>query len=72
LNPVEKKKNLLELIHNDFCDSNNVLTRSGKRYFITFIDNFSIYSYIYLKNSKNELFDKFKISKGEVENQLKK
>ena len=52
---VETKTKLLELIHSDMCDLNNIITREGKIYFITFIDNFSKYCYIYLINSKNEL-----------------
>ncbi len=32
---------LLELVHSDVCELNGVLTRGGKRYFITCIDDFS-------------------------------
>jgi len=39
-NSKGKKTNLLESIHNDICDGNNVLTRSGKRYFIFFFYDF--------------------------------
>ena len=63
---------MLELVHSDVCDSNDVLTRGGKRYFITFIDDFSKYCYVYLVNHKSELFDKFKVYKTEVENQLER
>lgn len=67
-NPLEKRTNLLELIHGDICDSNNALTYSGKKYFITFIDAFLIYFYIYFTNSKSELFFKFNFLKVEVKN----
>ena len=69
---IERETNLLELVHSDVCDSNDVLTRGGKRYFITFIDDFSKYCYVYLVNHKSELFDKFKVYKTEVENQLER
>ena len=46
-----------------------VLTRGGKRYFITFIDDFSRFTYVYLMRNKNESFDMFKYYKTEVENQ---
>ena len=46
------------------------MTRGEKIYFITSIDNFSKYCYIYLINSKNELHNTFKIYKILVENQL--
>ena len=38
---------MLELVHSDVCELNGVLTRGGKRHFITFIDNFSRFTYIY-------------------------
>ena len=69
---IERETNLFELVHSDVCDSNDVLTRGGKRYFITFIDDFSKYYYVYLVNHKSELFDKFKVYKIEVENQLER
>ena len=39
---------MLELVHSDVCELNSVLTRGGKRYFITFIDDFSRFTYMYL------------------------
>ena len=48
---IERETNLLELVHSDVCDNNDVLlTRGGKRYFITFIDDFSKYCYVYIVN----------------------
>jgi len=49
-----------------------VLTRGDKRYFITLIDYFCKYFYVYLVNHKSELFDKFKVYKTKVENQLER
>ncbi len=43
---------LLELIHFDICESNGHLTRGGNRYFITFIDDHSTFTYIYLMRTK--------------------
>jgi transposase InsO family protein len=37
--------------------------------FITFIDDYSQYGYIYPIKGRSKAFDKFKIFKGEVENQ---
>jgi len=54
---MKKETNILELIHSDVCDSNDVLTRDGKRYFITFIDYFSKYFHVYLINHKHEFFE---------------
>jgi hypothetical protein len=37
---VERNSQLLELIHSDICEINDMLTRGEKRYFITFIDDY--------------------------------
>ena len=42
--------------------------RGGYKYFITFIDDYSRYGYIYLMHHKSETFEKFKEFKAEVEN----
>ena len=43
---TNRDSQLLELVHSDICELNGILTRCGKRYFITFIDDFSRYTYI--------------------------
>ena len=60
---------MLELVHLNVCDLSGVLTRGGKRYFITFINDFSRFTYVYLMRNKDESFDMFKGYKIEVENQ---
>ena len=60
----------LELIHSDLCEMNGVLTKGGKRYFMTLIDDASRFCYAYLLQTKDEALDYFKIYKTEVENQL--
>nr|GEW36853.1 retrotransposon ribonuclease H [Tanacetum cinerariifolium] len=69
---VKRDTRLLELIHSDICELNEILTRRGKRYFIAFCDDSSWFLYVYLLRSKDEAFDSFKIYKAEVENQLGK
>ena len=51
---------MLELVHSDVCELNGVLTRGGKKFFITFIDDFSRFTYVYLMINKDESFDMFK------------
>ena len=60
----------LELIHSDLCEMNGVLTKGGKRYFMTLIDDSTRYCYVYLLKSKDEALNYFKIYKAEAENQL--
>nr|GEZ39199.1 retrotransposon protein, putative, Ty1-copia subclass [Tanacetum cinerariifolium] len=69
---ISKSLVSVELMHLDICELNGILTRGGKRYFITFCDNSSRFLYVYLLRSKDEAFDSFKIYKAEVENQLGK
>jgi transposase InsO family protein len=51
---------------------NGILTKGGKRYFITFIDDCTRFCYVYLMKTKDEALHYFKIYKAEVENQLEK
>ena len=44
------------------------LTKGGKRYFMTFIDDCTRLCYVYLLKTKNEALYYFKIYKAEVEN----
>ena len=52
---ITRKSEPLELIHSDVCDSNIVLTRGSKIYFVTFFDDHSRFRYIYLLKSKDFL-----------------
>jgi hypothetical protein len=62
----------LELIHFDLCEMNGELTKGGKRYFMTLIDDCTRFYYIYLLKSNDESLHYFKIYKAEVENQLER
>ncbi|KAG8496846.1 hypothetical protein CXB51_008129 [Gossypium anomalum] len=44
---------------------------NGQQYFITFIDDYSYYGYLYLIHKKSQSLDMFKAYKAKVENQLK-
>jgi hypothetical protein len=62
----------LELIHSNLSKMNGVLTKEGKRYFMTLIDDCTKFCCIYLLKSKDEALHYFKIYKAEVENQLER
>jgi transposase InsO family protein len=62
----------LELIHSDLCKMNEVLTKGGKKYFMTLINDLTRFCYIYLLKSKDEALHYFKVYKAEVENQLER
>ncbi|KAK0586091.1 hypothetical protein LWI29_000773 [Acer saccharum] len=67
-----RAKEQLELIHSDVCGPMNVKARGGYEYYVTFIDDYSRYGYVYLMQRKSETFEKFKEFRAEVENQLGK
>ena len=49
-----------------------VQVRGGFEYFITFMDDYSRYGYIYLMQRKSEDFEKFEEFKAETEKRLGK
>ena len=58
---IVRNTELLELIHSDLCEFEGILTRRGNRYIITFIDDFSKYTTLYLLKNKVMLLKNFKI-----------
>lgn len=57
----------LSLIHSGVCDPKGFEARGESKYFITFIDNYSKYTYVFLLRSKDEVFIVFKEYKTEIE-----
>ena len=67
-----KAKEQLELVHSDFYGPMTIKARGGFEYFITFIDDYSRYGYIYLMCRKFEAFEKFKEYRAKTEKHLNK
>ena len=67
-----RAKEPLELVHSDVCGPLNVQARGDYEYFVTFIDDYSRYEYVYLMKRKSETFGKFKEFLAEAEIQLGK
>lgn len=65
----------LEVIHSDVCGPLETPTLAGNRYFITFIDEFSRMTWVFLMQFKSEaleIFKRFKVrTEKEVERQIK-
>ena len=61
---------ILEIIHTDICSLD--MDSHGQKYFISFIDDFSRYMYLYILHNKNEALEAFKVFKAEVEKQCGK
>ena len=68
----ERSKEPLQLVHSNVCSPLSVQARGSYEYFITFIDDYSRYGYVYLMHKKSETFGKFKEFMAEAEKQLGK
>ncbi|XP_022862761.1 uncharacterized protein LOC111382947 [Olea europaea var. sylvestris] len=68
----KRTSDVLELIHTNICGPSPTASWNSQQYFISFIDDYSRYGYLYLIHEKSESLDVFKAFKAEVENQLNK
>jgi len=70
-----RAKSPLALVHSDICGPISPISNGGKRYIITFIDDFSRKIWVYFLQEKSEAFAAFKNFKALVEkdggNQIK-
>jgi transposase InsO family protein len=60
----------LQLVHSDLCVPLSSPSFFGCKYFLTFIDDFSIRTWVYFLKLRRKLFDKFLSYKALVENQF--
>ncbi|KAF7773639.1 hypothetical protein Agabi119p4_5806 [Agaricus bisporus var. burnettii] len=60
----------LELVHSDLHGPLPVASRSGYKYWITFIDDATRFRAVYLLKAKSEAFEAFKVYKSWAETQL--
>jgi hypothetical protein len=58
--PMPRASGYLEKVHSDICGPITPITTSKKRYFISFIDDYSRYALIHLIATKDEAFTIFK------------
>ncbi|KAA0048170.1 Retrovirus-related Pol polyprotein from transposon TNT 1-94 [Cucumis melo var. makuwa] len=65
-----RAKEPLELIHSDLYSLMNVKAGGGFEYFISFIDDYSRYGYLYLMEHKSKALEKFEEYKAKIENLL--
>ena len=63
-----RSKGILYLIHSDVCGPMPVKSVGGSLYYVTFIDDFSRKTWLYLLKTKDEVFRKLQEFKAEVEN----
>ena len=63
-------KGLIEIIHRDTCGPFDTPYFGGEKYFITIIDDFSCYGYIYLLHEKSQVVNALEVYINQVERQL--
>jgi hypothetical protein len=63
-----KAKGVLELIHPDVCGPMPSASISWYVYYVSFIDDYSRKTWVYLLKSKYEVFNKFKEFKALIDN----
>ena len=67
-----RKTELLELVDSYLVDLKNAMSKGGKNWYITFVDDYSKYTKVYLLKYKDEAEKMFLKYKAEVENQLER
>ena len=63
-----RAKRPLEIIHSDLCGPIDPFTYDNRRYILTFLDDYTHFSYVYLLRNKYEVKDYIKEYVNEVEN----
>jgi hypothetical protein len=58
----------LDLVHSDVCGKVGSTSLSGSKYFVTFIDSYSHYTWVYVLKRKDQVFESFLQWKALVEN----
>ncbi len=69
---MSKSNEVLELIHFDVWDPVPVPSYNDYKYFVTFIDDFSKNTWLYLMKNKSEVFSIFQSFTKFVENKFNK
>ncbi|GJV64547.1 putative RNA-directed DNA polymerase [Tanacetum coccineum] len=63
---------ILELVHSDICGPITPTSHAGKKYFLSFIDDYSRKGWVYFLTEKSQAFESFKDFKSKVETETGK
>ena len=63
-----RAKRVLDIVHSDVCGPMSTTSLSGYVYYVSFVDDYSRKTLVYLLKAKTEVFGKFKEFKALVEN----
>jgi len=62
---------LFDLVHSDVWGPCPIVSKLGFKYFVSFVDDYSRVTWIYLLKSRSDVFPTFKIFLSEIQNQFK-
>ena len=65
-----RSKSLFELVHTNVCGPSRTASTLGFRYFVTFIDDFSRCTWLFLMKNRTKLFSMFQKFFAEIRNQF--
>ena len=54
-----RSKEILDLVHSNVCGPMSIVSILGSMYYVSFIDDFSCKTWIYLLKNKDEAFSRF-------------
>ena len=60
----------LEIVHTDVCGPMRTTRLDGERYFLLFVDNFTLMTWMFLLKKNSEAFNCFQIFKELTENEI--
>src|SRR5436189_2711961 len=63
---AHRTNNVLDLVYSDVCGPMKVSSIGGKRYFVTFIDDYSKKVWVYALRTKDCVFEAFKLFQANV------
>ena len=69
---THRSKEMLEYIHSDVWGPSPIPSHSGKLYYVSFIDDYSRFAWVYFLHNKSEVLSTFQKWKAIVENQTGK
>ena len=69
---IHNIEGILDYIHTDIWGPTKTTSLGGKHYFVTFVDDFLRRVCVYMKKSKDEVFETFHVWKKMVENQTRR
>jgi len=67
-----RSREVLDLIHSDVYGPIAMKSLGGNQYYVTFIDDFSRKTWLYLLKNKDKVYEKFQEFKNEVENLIER